>query len=116
MKRALKNKTAIHVYLVLKREARSTLFHREERKTRQHRIHEYFAIFKHDKRAEKQDSYTCISRSKSAKPEARSLAERLDFTCMHVTSMFFSRFSYCVKKMSVADFEQESLIQVLNIQ
>ena len=75
-----------------------------------------FRDFKHDKRDEKQDSYTCISRSKSAKPEARSLAERLDITCMHVTSMFFSRFSYCVKKMSVADFEQESLIQVLNIQ
>ena len=30
------------------------------------------AIFKHDKRAEKQDSYTCISRSKSVKPKARS--------------------------------------------
>ena len=71
MKSALKNKTAIHVYLVLKREARSTLFHREERKTRQHRRHEYSAIFKHEKRAEKQDSYTCISRSKSVKPEAR---------------------------------------------
>ena len=78
-------------------------------KTRQHWRHEYFAIFKHDKRAEKQDSYTCISRSKSAKPEARSLAKSLDITWMHVASMFFSRFSYCVKKMSVADFEQESL-------
>ena len=33
--------------------------------------HVYSAIFKHDKRAEKQDSYTCISRSKSVKPEAR---------------------------------------------
>ena len=60
MKSALKNKTAIHVYLVLKREARCTLFHREERKTRQHRRHEYFAIFKHDKRAEKQDSYRVL--------------------------------------------------------
>ena len=57
MKSALKNKTAIHVYLVLKREARSTLFHREERKTIKTALKKkYSAILKHEKRAEKQDS------------------------------------------------------------
>ena len=47
-------------------EARSTLLHREQIKTIKTALKKkYSAILKHEKRAEKQDSYTCISRSKA---------------------------------------------------
>ena len=62
MKSALKDKTAIHAYLVLKREARCTLFHREQMKTIKTALKtKIFRDLKLEKRAENRQLYMYIS-------------------------------------------------------